>query len=133
MRHLKLLGVAAVMAATVIIGTGTAGAAPKPDPYTTITVTCAGIAEPFTVTTAGGGNSNWTPAFVGHATYVPISFGAFSGTGPDGPFVDPARTQNANKGGSNARLDCTYTIDTPPGPFHFEGTGSVVVAVVGKA
>jgi hypothetical protein len=123
---------AALIGGTALIGTAApAVAAPKPDPNTTVTVTCG--EQTFNVVTNDG---DWTPAFANGTVYIPVSFGEFhgTGTGPDGTFefTDPPRTQNANKGGAHARIACTYTVTGVDGPFSFTGTGSVVVATVGK-
>lgn len=127
------------LAAAIVGGTAFAAmavpayAAPKPQPGTTISVTCG--EESFNVVTPPG-DGNWTPAFANGKVYIPVAFGEFHGssTGPDGTeeFTEPARTQNAGKGGKNPRLDCTYTVTGVDGPYSFTGAGTVTVAVVGK-
>ena len=48
------------------------------------------------------------------------------------PISDPPLVQNANKGGSNPRLTCSFTIVGIDQDGTFLGTGSATVAVVGK-
>jgi hypothetical protein len=135
MRHLKSVAAIGAFVALTAFTAGAAGAAPKPQPTGSVSADCSD-GQHYDVVTAGGGNSNWTPAFVGHGVFVPIAFGEFIGvaSGPDGtfPIDDPPRVQNEGKGGSNARLFCTYHIENDDGDFHFEGDGSVTLAVVGK-
>jgi hypothetical protein len=136
MRVVKLACVVIASAGlAVFTAAGSAGAAPKPQPTGSVTADCSD-GHHYDVVTAGGGNSNWTPAFLGHQVLVPIAFGEFIGsfTGPDGtfPIDQPATVQNAGKGGTNAQLFCTYHIDNTDGTFHFEGDGSVTLAVVGQ-
>ncbi len=135
MRKASIL-VAAVAAAALLVP-ATASAAPKADPTQTISVDCTGTRYDGTVI-AVPGDGNWTPVFVGHTTFIPVSFGAFTGTftptagGTPFTFTDPPHTQNENKGGNNERLACSYTFTgtSPEGTFF--GTGTVVVAIVGK-
>ena len=131
---MKLFVAAVLIGGTALIASAMpAGAAPKAEPGLTITVTCGD--QTFDVVTPRG-SGQWTPAFANGNVYVPVAFGEFHGTstGPDGTFefTDPALTQNANKGGTHARLDCSYTVTGVDGPFTFTGTGTVTVAVTGK-
>ena len=122
MRSVRLGCIAVAVVALGAFMAGSAGAAPKAPPTGTITADCSD-GHHYDIVTSGGGNSNWTPAFVGHQVFVPIAFGEFIGeaTGPDGtfPIDDPPVAQNANKGGTNARLFCSYHIENTDGPFHF--------------
>ena len=85
--------------------------------------------------TPNGGQ--WTPVFRDHTVFIPVSFGPFTGTfttteGDVFPISDPPQAQGANKGGVNPRLSCSYTITGTEEDGTFTGTGTVVVAVVGK-
>lgn len=134
MKKRLLLGVAA--AAVVLMASGSALAAPKADPN--ITLTFSGCTNPAYNGPGVGspGNGPWTPAFIGSSTIIPVSFGVFTGSykTPDGtfPFVDPARTQNAGKGGNHTRVTCTYTVKGTEGLNTFQGSGSVTFFAVGK-
>jgi hypothetical protein len=130
----RILVISAATAAAMLVPTA-ASAAPKADPNLSITVDCPGTTYDGPVLSPRG-DGQWTPAFVGHTTFIPVSFGSFTGTftSPDGTFsfTDPPVVQNANKGGSNDRMECSYSILGTEDGGTFQGTGSVVVAVVGK-
>jgi hypothetical protein len=130
----QIIVVGAATAAALLVP-AVASAAPKADPNFSITVDCPGTIYDGPVQQARG-DGQWTPAFVDHTTLIPVSFGPFTGTftSPDGTFsfTDPPVVQNANKGGSNDRMECSYSIVGTEDGGTFQGTGSVVVAVVGK-
>ncbi|MEO5842128.1 MAG: hypothetical protein ABIQ73_04760 [Acidimicrobiales bacterium] len=129
---------AATVAAAALMVPTAASAAPRLDPANVITVTCPGTPYNGVVIQTPPNDGGWTPAFIGHTTFVPVSFGEFTGTFTAnngevfGPFTDPPRVQNANKGGNNPRLACTFTVLGRDENGTFAGTGGVVVVVVGK-
>ena len=129
-----LLGIGA-FGLSAAMGPISASAAPS-DSSTSIVIDCPGTANDGPVT-ANPGNGNWTPVFRDHTVFIPVAFGAFTGTfittdGEVFPISDPPVVQNANKGGSNPRLTCSYTIVGTDEGGTFQGTGSATVAVVGQ-
>jgi hypothetical protein len=134
---MKKAGVLISMAAAAAFVLPSAASAAPRGSTTSIVIDCPGTANDGPVT-EGPGNGNWTPVFRGHSVFVPVAFGAFTGTftTPDGevfPISDPPAVQNENKGGSNPRLSCSFTITgTDPHGGTFQGTGSATVAVVGQ-
>jgi hypothetical protein len=130
----KIITLVAAACAVAFLVPTAASAAPKGDPDETITVDCPGTSFDGQVVTAS--NSMWTPAFQGRGVFLPVAFGPFSGTftSDEGTFsfTDPPVVQNANKGGANARMECSYTIVGVSDEGTFSGSGTVVVVIVGR-
>ncbi|MEO5841458.1 MAG: hypothetical protein ABIQ73_12440 [Acidimicrobiales bacterium] len=135
----KKIGVlaAAAAATAAFVLPATASAAPS-NPSVSIVVDCPLTANDGPVT-ANPGNGQWTPVFRDHTVFIPVAFGAFTGTFTTSgnppivfPISDPPVAQNASKGGSNPRLSCSFTIVGTDQGGTFQGTGTVTVAVVGK-
>jgi hypothetical protein len=127
--------VAAAGAAALMLPTA-ASAAPKPDPNSTLALDCPGTALDGPVTVPPG-DADWTPAFKGHTTFVPVAFGTITGTftAPDGTvetFTEPPTAQNTNKGGNHPRVTCTFSGGGSEDGGTFSFTGTVTAIVVGK-
>jgi hypothetical protein len=128
--------VLAVAAVAALVLPTAASAAPKPDPSFTLTLDCPGTAFDGPVTVPPG-DADWTPAFMGHSTFLPVAFGTVTGTftAPNGTvdtFTEPPRVQNANKGGNHPRLTCTFAGSGSEDGGTFVVSGTVIAVVVGK-
>lgn len=105
-----------------------ASADPKGD---TVALTCEGTTYMVVV----NGNGMFTPAHDtgSNTTFIPVSFGEFTGTitDEDGEIIDSITDPPFTKGaGKNADLDCSYTFtgtfqDPELGLLTFTGTGTV--------
>ncbi len=144
---IKAVAVGMVAAGVAVVAPGgTALADPGGQPFT---LTCAG--QTYDVTTPPG-HGDFTPAFDlnGTRVFIPVSFGAFTGTitGPAGftdTFTDP-ETAVKGSGKQGNTTECTYRfVDTStltaaeaaaeglpgPGTYTFVGTGTVTGQIRG--
>ena len=133
-RHAIISGL--VLAGTIGFASGTAGAASS----LTINLTCGTTTDAVT----GNGNGQWTSVRSTTSTrvYIPVSFGAFTGTVRDAngtiveQFTDPGgQVKGKNGTGVSNTTTCSYAFsevsdgsdpDFPAG-FTFEGSGDVTL------
>lgn len=127
------MGAAAlVAAATIATLAGPVGAAPtNAKNALPVDVDC-GNGNTFTVTSIGNGKFTVGHVIGSNEVFVPISFGAFTGTftpvggGTPMTTTDPPVAKHTAPPNGKLVVSCTYTIFVSDAGGTFRGTGSVV-------